>query len=78
VVTAGVAFERSLRRGEQNPLRAAHADPGPGDEARRARAHQAFNRVAVPAPWIEVDTTDGYRPGLSEIVAFASHGPRPG
>lgn len=78
MVTAGVAFERSLRRGEQNPLRAAHADPGPGDEARRARAHQAFNRVAVPAPWIEVDTTDGYRPGLSEIVAFASHGPRPG
>jgi hypothetical protein len=34
--------------------------------------------VAVQAPWIEVDTTAGYRPGLSEIVAFASHGPRPG
>jgi len=24
----------------------------------------------VDAPWIEVDTTDGYRPGLTEIVAF--------
>jgi hypothetical protein len=78
MVTAGLAFERSLRRGAENPLRAAHADPGPGDAARSARAHQAFNRVAVQAPWIEVDTTDGYRPGLSEIVAFASHGPRPG
>jgi len=78
MVTAGVAFERSLRRSEENPLRAAHADPGPGDAAGRARAHQAFNRVAVQAPWIEVDTTDGYRPGLSEIVAFASHGPPAG
>jgi predicted kinase len=78
MVTAGVAFERSLRRGEENPLRAAHADPRPGDAARSARAHQAFNRVAVQAPWIEVDTTDGYRPGLRDIVAFASQGPPPG
>ena len=77
LVTAEVAFERSLRRAEQNPLRAAHADPAPGDAGRRARAHQAFNRVAVQAPWIEVDTTDGYRPGLSDIVAFASSGARP-
>ena len=74
MVAAGVAFERSQRRGEQNPLRAAHADPGPGDAVRSARAHQAFNRVTMPAPWIEVDTTDGYRPGLSVIVAFASRG----
>jgi hypothetical protein len=29
----------------------------------------------VDAPWIEVNTTDGYRPGLGEIVAFASQGP---
>ena len=78
MVTAGVAFERSLRRGEENPLRAAHADPGPGDAARCARAHQAFNRVTMPAPWIEVDTTDGYRPGLSVVVAFASRGAPPG
>jgi predicted kinase len=78
VVSADVAFERSLRRGEENPLRAAHADPGPADAARSARAHQAFSRVAVQAPWIEVDTTDGYRPGLRDIVAFASHGPPPG
>lgn len=78
VVSADVAFERSLRRGEENPLRAAHADPGPADAARSARAHQAFSRVAVQAPWIEVDTTDGYRPRLRDVVAFASRGPPPG
>ena len=31
----------------------------------------AFDRVRVDAPSIEVDTSDGYRPGLEEIVAFA-------
>lgn len=77
-VDADVAFRRSLRRGEANPLRAAHADPGPGDAARSAQAHRAFDRMSVAAPWIEVDTTDGYRPGLREIVAFASGGVRPG
>jgi hypothetical protein len=59
-------------------LRAAHADPGSGDAARSTQAHQAFNRVAVEAPWLEVDTTDGYQPGLGEIVAFASKGLPPG
>jgi hypothetical protein len=31
----------------------------------------AFDRVRIDAPSIEVDTSDGYRPGLEEIVAFA-------
>jgi hypothetical protein len=30
----------------------------------------------MAAPWIEVDTTDGYRPGLEEIVNFVSGVPR--
>jgi hypothetical protein len=29
-----------------------------------------FDRVSVDAPCIEVNTTDGYDPGLDEIVAF--------
>ena len=71
VVDAQVAFQRSLRRREADPLRRAHADPGPADAAERARAHRTFDRLSLDAPWIEVDTTDGYVPGLEEIVAFA-------
>ena len=70
-VDAEVAFGRSLRRREANPLRRAHADPGPADAAERARAHRAFDRLSLDVPWIEVDTTDGYVPALEEIVAFA-------
>ena len=72
VVAADVAFQRILRRKAQNPLRRAHADPAHGDAASQARAHSAFNRVSIDAPWIEVDTTDGYRPALSDVVAFVS------
>jgi len=71
VVDAQVAFQRSLRRREADPLRRAHADPGPADAAERARSHRAFDRLSLNAPWIEVDTTDGYVPGLEEVVAFA-------
>jgi predicted kinase len=71
-VDAEVAFRRNLRRGEDDPLRRAHADLGPQDAAEHDRAHRSFERVSVDAPWIEVDTTDGYRPGLGEIVAFVN------
>jgi predicted kinase len=71
-VGTGVAFERSLRRREENPLRRAHADPGPDDAAEHALRHNAFDRVSVKAPWIEVNTTHGYRPELKEIVVFVN------
>jgi hypothetical protein len=29
-------------------------------------------RIALDAPSLEVDTTDGYRPGLDQIVAFVN------
>jgi predicted kinase len=70
VVAADVAFQRILRRKAQNALRRAHADPGYGDAANQAEAHNAFGRVSIDAPWFEVDTTDGYRPALSDVVAF--------
>ena len=73
VVTHDVAFRRVLQRGQDNPVRRAHADPRPDhDVADFARHRNAFDRVSVEAPWIEVDTTDGYKPGLDDIVRFVN------
>ena len=72
VVAADVAFRRIQRRRALSPLRRAHADPGYGDEASQAHAHKAFDRVSIDAPWIEVDTADGYRPALGDVVAFVN------
>jgi predicted kinase len=71
-VSADVAFERILHRGHAEPQRRAHADPRPGDAAAHAARFDAFDRVSVPAPTIDVDTTAGYEPGLTEIVAFVN------
>ena len=70
MVDAEVAFRRSLQRSVENPRRSAHTDPGPQDAAGYIARQRAFDRVSVDAPWIEVDTTNGYRPGLGQIVAF--------
>jgi predicted kinase len=72
VVAPDVAFARNLSRKQDNPLRRAHADPGPDDSAAHALYYDSFDRVRVDAPWIEVDTTDGYLPGLPEILAFVT------
>jgi predicted kinase len=72
VVAADVAVQRIMRRNAGSPVRRAHADLANGDAAARARSHNAFDRVSIDAPWIEVDTTDGYRPALSEIVEFVN------
>jgi predicted kinase len=71
-VQADVAFKRSLQRSEENPLRRAHADPRSCDAEDYFRRHRAFDRIALDAPWIEVDTTDGYRPTLGQVVAFVN------
>ena len=68
VVGADVALRRRLRRAEANASRGAHSDPRRGGPV----ARDAFDRVSVDAPWIEVDTTDGYAPGLRAIVAFVN------
>jgi predicted kinase len=72
LVGADVALVRVKRRWEENPLRRAHGAGPPADAATYARSHRAFDRVSVDAPWIEVDTTDGYAPGLDEVVAFVN------
>jgi predicted kinase len=73
VVSHEVAFRRVLQRSQDNPVRRAHADPGPGhDLVDFARRRDAFDRISVEAPWMEVDTTDGYQPGVTEIVRFVN------
>jgi predicted kinase len=75
-VDADTADQRIVRRMEQNSLRAAHADT----ELLQARANgvhlaSGFGWITLDVPNLEVDTSDGYRPGLEEIVEFAN---RPG
>ena len=73
VLDADVAFERILRRRQEDPLRLAHADPqDPADAAEQTRRHREFDRFSGPAPSLEVDTTDGYRSSLSQILAFVN------
>lgn len=73
VVAADVAFRRVLQRGEDNPVRRVHVDPWHDrDIAEFTRRRDAFERVSVEAPWLEIDTTEGYKPGLPEILRFIS------
>jgi hypothetical protein len=52
-------------------VRRAHDDPRGGYDA---TVRPVFNRVSLDVPTIEIDTTDGYRPDLDQIVAFADGG----
>ena len=70
-VPAGVAFSAAC--GARRAIRAPGARrPGAGRRGTQRPPDHAFERVSVDAPWIEVNTTAGYRPGLSEILAFVS------
>jgi predicted kinase len=74
-VPADVAFRRTLRRARENPVRGAHADPDPEhppDQVQHRLGYRAFRRISLDAPALEVDTTDGYQPGLDQIVAFVN------
>jgi predicted kinase len=62
VVAPDVALAR-IRHRAHDPVRRAHPDgPLPG----------RFERFSSDAPQLEVDTTDGYQPGLDQIVAFVN------
>jgi predicted kinase len=70
VVDADTAGTRIRQRREDNPLRRVHLD----SEwlADQVAGHAGFDRVAVDAPSLDVDTTDGYHPALPEIVSFVN------
>jgi predicted kinase len=67
-VVAHQRYEQLLAAGG----RAAHASIVGADLEDWRRAYASFDRVSVPAPSLDVDTTDGYAPGLAEIVAFVN------
>jgi predicted kinase len=69
-VSAAVAHERVRRRLARDPSRRAHADRPAADAAGHAPRHDGFVRLAWDVPEIEVDTADGYVPGLAQIVKF--------
>jgi len=69
-VAAEVALERRVRRMDDDPSRRAHDVSRPGDVAAEEARHAAFDRVSIDAPWLEVDTTDGFEPELEAIAAF--------
>ena len=66
-----LALRRIWQRSRDNPLRRAHADPSPD----RPSGPPAFTRISLDVPALEVDTADGYRPALDQIVAFVNGQP---
>ncbi len=77
-VPAGVAWGRVRHRLGANPTRRAHADAYLVDRIAHAAGHDGFDRLRLDVPELEVETSDGYRPGLDEVVAFVNTGHHPG
>ncbi len=87
-VVAEAAFQDPLWRSGLEPLSElaelrivqCHVDPALAHERAANRSRQAhadatlfaFDRVSLDTPTIDVDTTDGYAPGIAEIVAFVN------
>ncbi len=66
VADPAVARDRMTRR-LGDPVRAAHADP-----EMLARPPAPWAPITLDVPTLQVDTNDGYSPGLPAIVAFAA------
>ena len=67
---ADPAIGRERRRVAVEGGQTAHAKIV-GDEVEDWReAYASFDRLSLPAPSIDVDTTDGYAPGIEAIVEF--------
>ncbi|MBR7838764.1 AAA family ATPase [Actinospica durhamensis] len=67
-VSAEIAHARVVRRLAGDPSRRAHGERPAADAAGHAPGHDGFVRPALGVPELEVDTTDGYAPGLDAVV----------
>jgi predicted kinase len=71
VVDAATRRARLERRLAQEPGRSAHADRDLLTAMdSRGPTLDPFDPVALDVPAMQVDTTDGYDPGIKEVVAF--------
>jgi predicted kinase len=68
---AGLAHGRIVHRAQESAHRTAHADQHLL-EAIAAGEHslESFMPISLSVPTLRVDTSDGYSPGLREIVSF--------
>ena len=71
VVSAPLAAARIRERQEHDHLSHVHPDPLAAGPSQWTAHYDAFDRLKMDVPSLDVDTTDGYRPGLPEIAAFA-------
>jgi predicted kinase len=73
-VDASVSYTRAAARAAagENRVRA-HGDSVIGKGlVEWARAFEAFEHLSLPAPSLDVDTTEGYEPCLEELVDFVN------
>jgi predicted kinase len=69
-VDAAVAWDRAAQRGSARP---AHAVGAHLSDLEAWREYfDGFEHLSLEAPSIVVDTSDGYSPGISEIVDFVN------
>ncbi|MFF7189930.1 AAA family ATPase [Streptomyces sp. NPDC008222] len=69
---ADVAHDRIVRRTEEDAHRAAHGDQDLLEAiAAGERSLQSFVPISLDVPTLTVDTSNGYRPSLRDITAFA-------
>ena len=69
-VDAALSYERATDRGDR---RLSHGDSAlRAGEEEWARRTASFEWISIPAPSIDVDTTDGYNPGMGTLVAFVN------
>jgi predicted kinase len=69
-VEPSVSYDRATARGNR---RLAHGDSAARSGVEEwARRVGGFERISIPAPSIDVDTTAGYQPGIMELVDFVN------